>query len=1264
MATTTSSSQNPEFAPQFPQLSGPLTSPLPAGHFHPLVTSDFFFRTQDRNLSITQLSRSSHCTLAPPTFLQLPFSLQKSRPPSQQISLTAASALAVVDNPRHVTPNQLHSSNYLDPDHCCYLLDKTASRLPLASSRCSPTSSSPLHALLFDMSLNSEVLAARALSAVLTPATTTEVLLLTPSPYDTDHDEKPRPHLFGKVTGLLQRTLSRSRENSVSLCLSDATGVTGAASRSGSVANLVKSRLPRSPRLTSISARPSRVSLVKETNHVSLEYDPITRRKVLNTYEILREIGRGEHGRVKLARDLVHDELVAIKIVSRKSKKERQLLRMRRPSNLVAGPNRQHNNNENKIRREIAIMKRCDHKNIVQLKEVLDDMNLYKIYLVLEYMDRGEIKWKRRTPIVTPRPFSDPDDQKLPCCVNQRSITASEDNELLTDDYSPNLTFRQLRRIFRDVLLGLEYLHMQGIVHRDIKPANLLVSLDYVVKISDFGVSFASSLGSSDDGELFNDMELAKTVGTPAFFAPELCQTNFSASSSTVNFDSTKMMMTPSGSFPKVNHKIDIWALGVTLYCLLFGKVPFNAESEFKLFDVIVNEPLGFPSDAQSFNSPQEVSPEEFEMAKDLLSKMLDKDSTTRIDIPDIKEHPFVLMDLEDDVKKLDELFFFNANYVAESDALNNLGDKVLQEEIDNAVVGVGARIRSNILRAMKNADSDALRKLLLKMESSLSATSSSEDSSYVGSQLNLVSQLFPSENSVILSEALQESTLRNSYDYFAKQLPLPLHLSHHTHIQSHLSQPPHLVPNQSPLHSSNASFVSRGSVSLRNNLILLDIESPSSSRKGSVSGILEAPQIETKRNVGGDLYLKNQSAIDAFKDIQVLDQKRRRLSVFTSLSQSHNSSVSTPTKTSEDSEIPANIVSKQEKPSRIKVGPIRIDKCRRPSSVISLPLTESFASLDSLNDDYLSLKYMEFRKQKRTDPDPGVTNSDSALRIKDATTSISEKFEKFNLGTLMAGASPKLSEEFKSEDIAPHARGYSSSRSLSFSSVSSSCSSGSGSDSDEGGGDLTVNFISKVAPKSRPPFLSLSKRAQSHESNLPNLANQQSSNYYDVPIVFQDHLLELEDVPVGLMGAPREDSGFDPTDMTPTASTLTGLASSATITQDVQGLRFPKKASAQSSPLRKEITSESPTDLGGFAKQDNRKVPTVTGSSPRPNGYFNNHYKKESIKSPFPLANHLEGDLESQSKRDLKGQARPTALRSNSITVGLLQRERSVKET
>ena len=87
----------------------------------------------------------------------------------------------------------------------------------------------------------------------------------------------------------------------------------------------------------------------------------------------------------------------------------------------------------------------------------------------------------------------------------------------------------QAKKYFTDVLQGLEYskfyypgrypnhllVHSQNIIHRDIKPENLLVTADGTAKISDFGVSIIL--------EGLDDERLKRTVGSPAFLAPELC---------------------------------------------------------------------------------------------------------------------------------------------------------------------------------------------------------------------------------------------------------------------------------------------------------------------------------------------------------------------------------------------------------------------------------------------------------------------------------------------------------------------------------------------------------------------------------------------------------------------------------------------------------------------------------------------------------------------------------------------------------------------
>lgn len=77
---------------------------------------------------------------------------------------------------------------------------------------------------------------------------------------------------------------------------------------------------------------------------------------------------------------------------------------------------------EQKIRREIAILKKCAHPHVVRLREVIDDPASRKIYLALEYMENGELIWRE-----------------------------SEDSN------TPVLTMEESRSIFRDVVSGLDY---------------------------------------------------------------------------------------------------------------------------------------------------------------------------------------------------------------------------------------------------------------------------------------------------------------------------------------------------------------------------------------------------------------------------------------------------------------------------------------------------------------------------------------------------------------------------------------------------------------------------------------------------------------------------------------------------------------------------------------------------------------------------------------------------------------------------------------
>ncbi|KAG2212362.1 hypothetical protein INT47_001723 [Mucor saturninus] len=322
------------------------------------------------------------------------------------------------------------------------------------------------------------------------------------------------------------------------------------------------------------------------------DYDPHSGNKILNNFVIIREIGRGVHGKVKLAQDTITGDLVAIKIVDKKNRRRQMgysLLRGSQQQQLHVSKE-----NENKIRREIAILKKCCHPNVVKLREVIDDPTSRKIYLVLEYTETGEIEWR--------------------------------------DEYdAPVMTIDEARRIFRDIVNGLDYLHYQGIIHRDIKPANLLLSHDGVAKISDFGVSYYNELLAQNNGggEMIHpndrvflkiERELAETAGTPAFFAPELC---------CAGGDAIKR--------PRISKAIDVWALGVTLYCFVFGVCPFIAATEFELFDTIPSQPLTFPK--KDFEITEDL--------KDLLHKLLTKNPDDRITLDAVKRHPWVIRGLD-----------------------------------------------------------------------------------------------------------------------------------------------------------------------------------------------------------------------------------------------------------------------------------------------------------------------------------------------------------------------------------------------------------------------------------------------------------------------------------------------------------------------------------------------------------------------------------------------------------------------------------------
>lgn len=133
------------------------------------------------------------------------------------------------------------------------------------------------------------------------------------------------------------------------------------------------------------------------------------------------------------------------------------------------------------INREIAILKKLDHENVVKLIEVLDDPNEDNLCLVFEYVEKG--------PII--------------------NLPSDSDSDLLSE--------QEAWTYFRQLTKGIEYLHFNKIIHRDIKPSNLLLTEDYLVKLVDFNIS------NEFDG---SDAVISNSLGTPAFMPPEALKEN------------------------------------------------------------------------------------------------------------------------------------------------------------------------------------------------------------------------------------------------------------------------------------------------------------------------------------------------------------------------------------------------------------------------------------------------------------------------------------------------------------------------------------------------------------------------------------------------------------------------------------------------------------------------------------------------------------------------------------------------------------------
>lgn len=219
---------------------------------------------------------------------------------------------------------------------------------------------------------------------------------------------------------------------------------------------------------------------------------------------------------------------------------------------------------------------------ILRLYEVLLDRS--KIYLVVEYAGGGEL---------------------FKACFKMRS---EPDTDVGTSSRE-----QRARRYFQQLVIGLHWCHQQGVVHRDLKPQNLLLSLDGVLKIADFGLA----AGFNPD-EQPHARSLRHTIcGSPLYMAPEM------------------LALRSGESYNAI--PTDVWGCGAVLHAMLLGEPPFPANSFSELTF------LASHSNAH-LRLPDRMS----RALQALMRSLLHSDPKVRFTLPQVAQHPWFQTSLRD----------------------------------------------------------------------------------------------------------------------------------------------------------------------------------------------------------------------------------------------------------------------------------------------------------------------------------------------------------------------------------------------------------------------------------------------------------------------------------------------------------------------------------------------------------------------------------------------------------------------------------------
>jgi serine/threonine-protein kinase len=146
-------------------------------------------------------------------------------------------------------------------------------------------------------------------------------------------------------------------------------------------------------------------------------------------------------------------------------------------------------------------------------------------------------------------------------------------------------------RITARVCEALEYIHSEGVVHRDLKPENIMVDGDDAIKLIDFGIA------GQEGSRRLTFAKLSNVMGTPDYISPEQVKGK------------------------RGDGRSDIYAVGVMLYEMLTGKMPFNGPNAFATMNErLLNNPV----------PPRELDPTISEQLQEIIYRAMERDPKNR----------------------------------------------------------------------------------------------------------------------------------------------------------------------------------------------------------------------------------------------------------------------------------------------------------------------------------------------------------------------------------------------------------------------------------------------------------------------------------------------------------------------------------------------------------------------------------------------------------------------------------------------------------